>query len=165
MSLGLPGHLAPHSESKAFARGVHVIALVCLLAAFGILLAVQLTWPHITTWPAMLALTPMLPALVLLERHPSTLANAFYLVVGTLSIYLFVAFGTAPFASAIATDTYLLSLPKMARESACSLESCGSPPARCSPRARRQSPRCGPAFVSLRMPRPSRCWWPSSPCS
>jgi hypothetical protein len=114
MSLGLPGHLAAHSESKAFARSAHVIALVCLLAAFGILLSAQLAWPESELRPAMLALAPIVVCIVLLERHRSIIAAGIYLAVGTASVYMFVVLCATPFAATISTDAYLLLLPKIA---------------------------------------------------
>jgi len=114
MSLGLPGHLAPHSESRAFARASHAIALVCLLAALTLLLMLQEASPGVILWPAMLALLPMLVALWAVERYRTWYLTAAYLIVGTASIYWFVLAGTAQFPGAGVTDSYVLTLPKIA---------------------------------------------------
>jgi signal transduction histidine kinase len=114
MSLGLPGHLAPHSESRAFARASHVIALVCLLAALVLLFLLQEASPGVILWPSMLALVPMLAALWALERYRTWYATAGFLIVGTASIYWFVLAGTAQFPGTAVTDSYVLTLPKIA---------------------------------------------------
>jgi len=114
MSLGLPGHLAPHSESRAFARASHVIALVCLIAALTLLAMLQESSPGVILWPAMLALVPMLAALWAVERFRTWYFTAAYLVIGTASIYWYVLVGTAQFPGAAVTDSYVLTLPKIA---------------------------------------------------
>jgi len=114
MSLGLPGHLAPHSESRAFARASHVIALVCLLAALVLLVLLQEASPGVILWPSMLALVPMLAALYAVERYRTWYFTTGFLIVGTASIYWFVLAGTAQFPGAAATDSYVLTLPKIA---------------------------------------------------
>jgi signal transduction histidine kinase len=114
MSLGLPGHLAPHSESRAFARASHVIALVCLLAAVTLLLMLQEASPGVILWPSVVALLPMLAALWAVERFRVWYYTAAYLIVGTASIYWFVLVGTAQFPGTAVTDSYVLTLPKIA---------------------------------------------------
>ena len=114
MSLGLPGHLAPHSESRAFARASHVIALVCLLAAITLLLMLQEASPGVILWPSALALLPMIAALWAVERYRTWYLTAAYLIVGTASIYWFVLAGTAQFPGTGVTDSYVLTLPKIA---------------------------------------------------
>jgi hypothetical protein len=114
MSLGLPGHLAPHSESRAFARASHVIALVCLVSAVALLALLQEARPGVILWPAMLALLPMGAALWALERYRTWYFTAAFLIVGAASIYWFVLTGTAQFPGAAVTDSYLLTLPKIA---------------------------------------------------
>jgi signal transduction histidine kinase len=114
MSLGLPGHLAPHSESRAFARASHVIALVCLIAAELLLLGLQQARPGTILWPSMIALVPMVAALWFVERHNTWFFSVAYLIVGAASMYWFVLAGTSQFPGEATTDSYALTLPKIA---------------------------------------------------
>ncbi|WP_411700737.1 sensor histidine kinase [Conyzicola sp.] len=114
MSLGLPGHLAPHSESRAFARAAHVISFVVLVAALLIVIALQSRWPEATLWPAMAALLVFVVALWLLERYRSVVFSVLYLVVGTVAVFSLVYAGTAQFPDAIATDNFVFTLAKIA---------------------------------------------------
>ncbi|GAB3605305.1 hypothetical protein GCM10027413_07140 [Conyzicola nivalis] len=114
MSLGLPGHLAPHSESRAFARAAHVISFVVLVAALLIVIALQSRWPESTLWPAAVSLLVFLVVLWLLERYRTTLFSVLYLIVGTVSVYSLVYTGTLQFPDVIATDNFVFTLAKIA---------------------------------------------------
>lgn len=114
MSLGLPGHLAPHSEGRAFARASHVVAAVCLVATLLLLVALQQDRPSVVLWPAMLALLPMLVALWLIEHYRTRFFSVVYLLVGSASIYWYVLAGTEQFPGTAVTDSVVLSLPKVA---------------------------------------------------
>lgn len=87
MSIGLPGHLVPQVMNRAYSRSAHAIALVCLLAAFGIVSAVQVDRPLLILWPAMLALVPMGLLLFQLDRHRTSFYTVAYIVIGGASIY------------------------------------------------------------------------------
>jgi signal transduction histidine kinase len=114
MSLGLPGHLAPHSESRAFARASHVIALTCLASAFVVVLLLQQLRPSIILWPITLALIPMAVVLWLLERHRSLFYTVTYLTVGAACLYWFVLIGSLQFPGTPLTDAFVFSMPKIA---------------------------------------------------
>ena len=114
MSLGLPGHLAPHSESRAFARASHVIALVCLVSAELLLGSLQEARVGTILWPSMIALLPIFAALWLVERYRSWFFSVTYLIVGAASMYWFVLAGTSQFPGEATTDSYALTLPKIA---------------------------------------------------
>jgi signal transduction histidine kinase len=114
MSLGLPGHLAPHSESRALARASHVIALVCLTAALSLLLMLQSVAPSVLLWPAMIGLLPIFAALWLLENYRSWLFSVAYLLVGTVSLYWVVLVGTAQFPGEATTDSFIFTMAKIA---------------------------------------------------
>ncbi|WP_210480374.1 sensor histidine kinase [Naasia sp. SYSU D00948] len=89
MSLGLPGHLAPRAVSAGLARASHVIAGVCLLAAFAATLSQQVAAPSRVIWPAALVLLPILALLVAVDRNRSLLRVCAYLVVGAALSYLY----------------------------------------------------------------------------
>ena len=54
MSLGLPGHLAPRAVSAGIARASHVMAAVCLVAAFAATVVQQAVAPTDVLWPGLL---------------------------------------------------------------------------------------------------------------
>lgn len=114
MSLGLPGHLAPHSESRAFARASHVIALVCLLGAALLVATVQQSRPGAILWPALVALVPIFIVLWMVERYRSWFFSITYVIVGAASLYWFVLAGTSQFVGEAATDSFVFTLPKVA---------------------------------------------------
>jgi signal transduction histidine kinase len=114
MTLGLPGHLAPHSESWAFARASHVIALVCLVAAEAVLIALQVGRAGVILWPAMLVLLPFLGVLWIVERYPSLLSSIAYLVVGAVSIYAFVLTATLQYPGEAVTNAFVFVVVKIA---------------------------------------------------
>jgi signal transduction histidine kinase len=114
MSLGLPGHLAPHSESRAFARASHVIAASCLAAAALVVLLVQQVSPGVTVWPTVIALVPIGAALWLLEVHRSLFFTVTYLLVGSASLYWFVLVCTLQFPDTPETNAFVFSMAKIA---------------------------------------------------
>jgi signal transduction histidine kinase len=114
MSLGLPGHLAPHSESRAFARASHAISLVVLIADVLLILVLQLARPESILWPAAIAVLPIVVVLRLLGRNRSWFYSVAYLIVGTASIFWLVLAGTSQFPEDSTTDSVVFTLPKIA---------------------------------------------------
>ena len=114
MSLGLPGHLAPHSESRAFARAAHVIAFTLVVADVLLILALQGDRPGAVLWPAVVALLPLLVAIWLVERVRGAFFSVTYLVVGTASVFWVVLAGTAQFPDESTTNSLVFTLPKIA---------------------------------------------------
>ena len=114
MSLGLPGHLAPHSESRAFARASHAISFVILIADVLLILTLQSAKPWLILWPAAVALLPIIAALWLLEKYRSWFYTVSYLIIGTASLYWLVLAGTSQFPADSVTDSIVFTLPKIA---------------------------------------------------
>ena len=114
MSLGLPGHLAPHSESRAFARASHTISFVILVADVLLILALQSARPDAILWPGAVAILPIIAVLYLLERYRSWFYSVTYLIVGTASIFWLVLAGTSQFPGESTTDSLVFTLPKVA---------------------------------------------------
>ena len=114
MPLGLPNHLAPLNVSRAYSRAAHTVAYVCLFGAIAIAVIIQLDRPALILWPAILAAVPFLLALWLLDRRRTTFFAVTYLAVGGACMYLFALAGSFEVDFASRTDTFVLSLPKVA---------------------------------------------------
>jgi hypothetical protein len=97
------------------AQGTHVIAVICLGIAFLLVEAHQVGSPGMILWPALFALVPMAIVLFRLRRTPTVFWGIAYLIVGGLSIWSFAAIviAASPHGT-VATDVYLLMLPKAA---------------------------------------------------
>ena len=114
MSLGLPVHLAPLGVSRAVSSSMHAMALVALVVALVGVLTLQAIVPGSIVWPAALALVPMFGALWLIHHEQSWFSTVAYLLVGAASIYWLVLTGTIEFPGAARTDTFVISMTKVA---------------------------------------------------
>jgi signal transduction histidine kinase len=113
MTLGLPGHLARDSLSRALATAGHAAAFACLAITFilGLILATAGD-PDAWRGAALIALMALL--LVLVARFPTVTATVLYLVVGTGIIYALTLLIVAPDSSLGSTNNVLLALPRIA---------------------------------------------------
>ena len=114
MSLGLPGHLAKATLSRAFARASHWFGLVCLAGALVSVLALS-SFPvsdrlQITV-AAILGMGALLAVLARWRTVPLTIA---YLVLGSACTYLFTSAVLGLPGIFPSSDMFLISLPKMA---------------------------------------------------
>jgi signal transduction histidine kinase len=91
-----------------------VIALVCLLASMSLIAVLQTVVPSVFLWIAMVAMLPIFVVLWLLERFRSWFFSVTYLIVGTASMYWVVLVGTSQFPGVATTDSFILTLPKIA---------------------------------------------------
>ena len=114
MSIGLPAHLRPQSVSRAFSSAAHIGALACLAAALAMVAVVQAHEPNLVLWPALIALVPMIVALVLLDRNRTLFFSLAYVVVGGASIYWFALTTISQYEGLNSTDGFVLSLPRIA---------------------------------------------------
>lgn len=114
MSLGLPSHLAPHRISAAIASAQHWIAAVCLTAALLGSVAVDAVYADRVTWPIIFAVLPMLLLLGLLARRRTMFWTVSYLLVGSASTYLFAVVTLVQIPIENASDSFLLTLIKVA---------------------------------------------------
>jgi hypothetical protein len=114
MPLGLPNHLAPRNVARAYSSSSHAIALYCLIAAFLAMVAAQASFVELVLWPCLIALLPMVAALYFVHRHRTTLVAAAYLLIGGACLYWYAAVGSLEFAAMRQTDSFLLTLPKLA---------------------------------------------------
>lgn len=114
MPHGLPNHLAPVRAARAFARACHAVALVALLAAILSLLTLQGANGSIFLWPSIGALVLVVGLLVLLDRSPGPLQAVLYLTVGGIALYAYAMASIYGAGTYTHTDTFLLTLPKVA---------------------------------------------------
>jgi len=114
VSLGLPVHLAPLGVSRAVSSSMHAMALVALFIALIGVLTLQSIVPESLVWPAALALVPMFAALWLINHEQTWFSTVAYLLVGAACVYWFVLTGTSEFPGAARTDTFMISMTKVA---------------------------------------------------
>ncbi|CAN5469198.1 hypothetical protein BH10ACT7_BH10ACT7_20660 [soil metagenome] len=114
MSIGLPAHLRPQSVSRAFSSAAHIGALACIAAALAMVTVVQAEQPDLVLWPALIAMVPMIVALVLLDRHRTLFFSIAYVVVGGASTYWFALTALSQYSPLTSTDGFVLSLPRIA---------------------------------------------------
>lgn len=114
MSIGLPAHLRPQSVSRAFASAAHIGAFVCIAAALAMVTVVQAAQPDLVLWPALIAMLPMIVALVLLDRQRTLFYSVAYVVLGGASTYWFALTALSQYSPLSATDGFVLSLPRIA---------------------------------------------------
>ncbi|MCU1422317.1 MAG: ATP-binding protein [Microbacteriaceae bacterium] len=114
MSLGLPSHIAVRIVSSSFVRGLHAIALTCLVAAFAAAAIYQIAREDDIIWPAMIAIIPMA---VLLWSHRRTRSLFFaisYLWVGAVCTYWYLVTFYSQSPPILAGDAFSIALPKIA---------------------------------------------------
>jgi signal transduction histidine kinase len=114
VSLGLPIHLVPHHIRRASSKAAHVVALVCILIAIFGVAALQAQLPDRLLWPALIALTLLLIALWLVDRHRTPFYNGAYLVVGATCVYWVSIVAMSEFPGRPISDTFVLSMAKVA---------------------------------------------------
>lgn len=90
MSLGLPSHLAPHTVSSSYARGLHAIGMTLIAAAALFAVVFQAAYPAAVLWPAVIAVLPMMVLLWLAGRSRTVFFSAAYLIVGAACTYWYI---------------------------------------------------------------------------
>ena len=114
MSLGLPSHLAVRIVSSSFVRGLHAIALTCLVAAFAAAGVYQIARENDILWPAMIAVIPMAVLLWLHRRTRSLFFAVSYLWVGAVCTYWYLVTFYSQSPPILASDAFSIALPKIA---------------------------------------------------
>lgn len=114
MSLGLPGHLARDSLSRALAHAGHCAAWVCLgIAVFvGVIGATVAGDPAGWTGAALSAVLAII--LVFVARHPTVTLTLLYLVAGTVAVLALTVLVMDPVYLFGSTNNILLALPRVA---------------------------------------------------
>lgn len=91
-----------------------MVALVCIVIAMFGVFALQSQSPDRVLWPALIALGVMLVSLWQLDRHRTPFFNAAYLVVGAACVYWVSIVAMSEFPGERISDTFILSLTKVA---------------------------------------------------
>ncbi|TFD66485.1 sensor histidine kinase [Cryobacterium ruanii] len=112
MSLGLPGHLVQLTLARALARAAHWFALTCLMAGAVSVSILSLSSPEL--WITVVVVVAMGALLVLFTRHRRIGFAVAYLLVGTLSVYIFTVTVLGVPDVFPASNMFLVALPKMA---------------------------------------------------
>ena len=114
MSLGLPGHLARDSLSRALAHGGHCAAWVCLGigVAIGVIGATLGGDPAGLTGAALCTVLAMI--LVLVARYPTVTLTLVYLVAGTGAVLALTVLVMNPVYLFGSTNNIILALPRIA---------------------------------------------------
>ncbi|WP_448812196.1 hypothetical protein [Agromyces bauzanensis] len=114
MTLGLPGHLARDSLSRALAHGGHCAAWTCLgiAGAVGVIGATVKANPAGWTTAALSAL--LAGILVLVARYPTVTLTLVYLVAGTGAVLALTVIVMDPAYGLRSTDNVVLALPRIA---------------------------------------------------
>lgn len=114
MTLGLPGHLARESLSRALATAGHAAAFACLAitCAVGVILATVSGDPNAWTGTALIVLMAVLLGFV--TRFPTVTFTVVYLVVGTGIVSALTVLVMVPESGYETTDNALLALPLVA---------------------------------------------------
>ena len=114
MPLGLPNHLAPVNISRAFSHAARAIALVSLASGLVATVAIQIDEPWRLLWPADLALVIFLTAVIVFSRHRTAAGAVAYLLIGGACMYWYAITGAFELGVPGRTDSFLLTLPKIA---------------------------------------------------
>ena len=114
MTLGLPGHLARDSLSRALAHAGHCAAWVCLGigAVVGVIGAI--IGGDSAGWVGAALATLMAVLLVLVARYPTVTLTLVYLVVGTGSVLALTVLVMDPAYRFETTNNVILALPRVA---------------------------------------------------
>lgn len=114
MTLGLPGHLARDSLSRALAHAGHCAAWVCL-GISAVIAVIGATVDGVSAgWTAAAISVVLALILVFVARYPTVTLTLVYLIVGTCGVLvLTVIVMNLPFGFA-STDNILLALPRVA---------------------------------------------------
>jgi signal transduction histidine kinase len=114
MTLGLPGHLARDSLSRALAHAGHCAAWVCLgIAVFiGVVRATVAGDP--AGWAGAALSTVLAVILVFVARHPTVTLTLLYLVAGTVAVLALTVLVMDPVSLFATTNNIVLALPRIA---------------------------------------------------
>jgi signal transduction histidine kinase len=114
VSLGLPSHIAVRIVSSSFVRGLHALALTCLVAAFAAAAIYQIARADDIIWPAMIAIVPMAVLLWLHRRTRSLFFAISYLWVGAVCTYWYLVTFYSQTPPILPDDAFSAALPKIA---------------------------------------------------
>jgi len=108
VSLGLPSHIAVRIVSSSFVRGLHAVALTCLVAAFAAAAIFQIAREDDIIWPAMIAIIPMATLLWAHRRTRSLFFAISYLWVGAVCTYWYLVTFYSQAPPILASDAFAI---------------------------------------------------------
>jgi signal transduction histidine kinase len=114
MTLGLPGHLARESLSRALATAGHTAAFACLAIALAIGVIMATIGGEPEAWNGVALILLMTALLAFVARFPTVTFTVAYLVVGTGIVYVLTTFIMVPASGFESTNNALLALPRVA---------------------------------------------------
>ncbi|QYH34491.1 sensor histidine kinase [Salinibacterium sp. M195] len=114
MSIGLPAHLRKESVSRAFARTVNAVALVCLSLALVGVVSVDVADADKELFPAALALVPLLVTVILVNRYRTIFFSVAHIFIGGPAAYWFFLTVYSQMEPLGAVGQYLVNLPNIA---------------------------------------------------
>ena len=114
MTLGLPGHLARDSLSRALAHGGHCAAWVCLGIAVVVGIIGATVDGHTGGWITAALSALLAGILVLVSRYPTVTLTLIYLLAGTGTVLAFTVIVMDPAYGVSSTDNLVLALPRIA---------------------------------------------------
>ncbi len=112
--MALPAHLVPIYVRRALGRASNLVALVCLVVDFMVVLALQADSPARILWPALLAITVMGASLFLRDYLTEWQFSIGYLIVGAACIYWVAIVAASEFPGPPQPDSFALSLMRIA---------------------------------------------------
>lgn len=114
MTLGLPGHLARESSSRALANAGHWAAFVCLGIAAVLGMVMATIGGETSSWSAVALVGTMIVLLAFVVRFPSVTLTVAYLVVGTAVVFVLTVLVMEPGGVFTTTNNSVLALPRIA---------------------------------------------------
>ena len=114
MTLGLPGHLARDSLSRALAKAGHSAAFACLGIAFAVAVLAASIDGDPNGWLGAALILVMTVLLGFVARFRTVTLTVVYLVVGTGIVYALTVLIVVPEAGVESTNNLLLALPRIA---------------------------------------------------
>jgi signal transduction histidine kinase len=114
MTLGLPGHLARESLSRALATAGHTAAFACLAIALAIGVIMATIGGEREGWNGVALVLLMAVLLAFVARFPTVTFTVVYLVVGTGIVYVLTTLIMVPASGFESTNNALLALPRVA---------------------------------------------------
>ncbi|MDQ0574547.1 sensor histidine kinase [Agromyces albus] len=114
MTLGLPGHLARDSMSRALVTAGHFAAFTCLAAAATVAIVSAIVFGDIDDWAAFILTVAMAVFLVAVSIFPTVTLTVVYLVVGAAVVCALTVIVMGPDGGFANTNNALSALPLIA---------------------------------------------------
>lgn len=114
MTLGLPGHLARESLSRALANAGHCAAFACLGIALVLGVVMATIGGESRAWIGVALVVVMIVLLAFVARYPTVTLTVIYLVIGTGIVFALTVVVMDPSGIFTTTNNSVLALPRIA---------------------------------------------------